>query len=86
MAKLRQPFNRHINREKIRAQLLESAERIHQAALSDAAKAKGWEEREADNDALVGFAPSNTTPNTPVAFQQNTNDQLISCELLRSNR
>jgi tetratricopeptide (TPR) repeat protein len=26
--------------------LLESAERIHQAALSEAAKAKGWEERE----------------------------------------
>jgi tetratricopeptide (TPR) repeat protein len=37
---------RHINREKIRAQLLESAERIHQAALAEAAKAKGWEERE----------------------------------------
>jgi tetratricopeptide (TPR) repeat protein len=37
---------RHITREKIRAQLLESAERIHQADLAEAAKAKGWEERE----------------------------------------
>ena len=37
---------RHITREKIRAQLLESAERTHQAALAEAAKAKGWEERE----------------------------------------
>jgi hypothetical protein len=30
----------------------------------------------ADNDTLSGFAPSNTTPNTLLAFQQNTNDQL----------
>lgn len=30
----------------------------------------------ADNDTLGGFAPSNTTPNTLFAFQQNTNDQL----------
>jgi alpha-L-rhamnosidase len=30
----------------------------------------------ADNDTLGGFAPSNTTPNTLLAFQQNTNDQL----------
>jgi Domain of unknown function (DUF4062) len=37
---------RHITREKIRAQLLESAERSHQADLAEAAKAKGWEERE----------------------------------------
>src|SRR4029077_14051513 len=37
---------RYINREKIRAQLLESAERIHQAALAEAAKAKGGEKRE----------------------------------------
>ena len=37
---------RHITREKIRAQLLESAQRIHQAALAEAAKAKGWDERE----------------------------------------
>jgi tetratricopeptide (TPR) repeat protein len=37
---------RHITREKIRAQLLESAERVHQAALAEAAKAKGWEERQ----------------------------------------
>jgi tetratricopeptide (TPR) repeat protein len=37
---------RHITREKVRAQLLESAERTHQAALAEAAKAKGWEERE----------------------------------------
>jgi len=32
--------------EKIRAQLRESAERTHQAALAEAAKARGWEERE----------------------------------------
>src|SRR5271165_1330606 len=38
--------DRHITREKIRAQLLESTERTHQAALAEAAKAKGWEERE----------------------------------------
>jgi hypothetical protein len=37
---------RHITREKIRAQLLESVERTRQAALADAKKAKGWEERE----------------------------------------
>jgi tetratricopeptide (TPR) repeat protein len=37
---------RHITREKIRAQLLESAEITHQNALAEAAKAKGWEERE----------------------------------------
>jgi Domain of unknown function (DUF4062) len=37
---------RNITREKIRAQLLESAERVHQAALAEAAKAKGWEERQ----------------------------------------
>jgi tetratricopeptide (TPR) repeat protein len=37
---------RHITREKIRAQLLESAERVHQAALAEAAKARGWEERQ----------------------------------------
>jgi tetratricopeptide (TPR) repeat protein len=37
---------RHITREKIRAQLLESAERTHQSALAEAARAKGWEERE----------------------------------------
>jgi alpha-L-rhamnosidase len=30
----------------------------------------------ADNDTLDGFSPSNTTPNTLLAFQQNTNDQL----------
>ena len=30
----------------------------------------------ADNDTLDGFSPSNTTPNTLFAFQQNTNDQL----------
>ena len=37
---------RHITHEKIRAQLLESVERTRQAALADAQKAKGWEERE----------------------------------------
>src|SRR4029077_3585410 len=37
---------RHITREKIRAQLLESAERTHQSALAEAARDKGWEERE----------------------------------------
>ena len=37
---------RHITKEKIRAQLLESVERVHQAALAEAANAKGWEERE----------------------------------------
>jgi tetratricopeptide (TPR) repeat protein len=37
---------RHITREKIRTQLLESAERTHQSALAEAAKVKGWEERE----------------------------------------
>ena len=37
---------RHITKEKIRAQLLESAERTRQAALAEAQKAKGWEERE----------------------------------------
>ena len=36
---------RHITKEKIRAQLLESVERTRQAALADAQKAKGWEER-----------------------------------------
>lgn len=30
----------------------------------------------ANNDTLDGFAPSNTTPNTLVAFQQNTNNRL----------
>jgi alpha-L-rhamnosidase len=30
----------------------------------------------ANNDTLDGFAPSNTRPNTLVAFQQNTNNQL----------
>ena len=37
---------RHITKEKIRAQLLESVERAREAALADAQKAKGWEERE----------------------------------------
>ena len=37
---------RHVTKEKIRAQLLESVERARQAALADAQKAKGWEERE----------------------------------------
>ena len=37
---------RHITKEKIRAQLLESVERTRQAALADAQEAKGWEERE----------------------------------------
>jgi tetratricopeptide (TPR) repeat protein len=37
---------RHITREKIRAQLLESAEHTHQTALAEAATAKAWEERE----------------------------------------
>jgi tetratricopeptide (TPR) repeat protein len=37
---------RRITREKIRAQLLEDAERIHQADLAQVAKVKGWEERE----------------------------------------
>ena len=37
---------RHITKEKIRAQLLESAERIRQDAVAEAEKAKGWEERE----------------------------------------
>jgi len=37
---------RHITKEKIRAQLLESVERTRQASIADAQKAKGWEERE----------------------------------------
>ena len=37
---------RHITKEKIRAQLLESVEGTRQAALADAQKAKNWEERE----------------------------------------
>jgi tetratricopeptide (TPR) repeat protein len=37
---------RHITKEKIRAQLLESVERTRETALADAQKAKGWEERE----------------------------------------
>jgi len=37
---------RHITKEKIRAQLLESVERARQTALAQAEKAKGWEERE----------------------------------------
>ena len=37
---------RHITKEKIRAQLLESVERTRQAALADGQKAKSWEERE----------------------------------------
>ena len=40
------PDARRITREKIRAHLLESAERTHQSALAEAEKAKGWEERE----------------------------------------
>jgi tetratricopeptide (TPR) repeat protein len=35
-----------ITTEKIRAHLLESVERTHQTAVAEAAKAKGWEERE----------------------------------------
>jgi alpha-L-rhamnosidase len=35
----------------------------------------------ANNDALAGFAPSNTTPNTLFAFQQNTNNRLGFVEL-----
>jgi alpha-L-rhamnosidase len=35
----------------------------------------------ADNDALSGFAPSNTSPNTLRAFQQNTNDTLGTVDL-----
>jgi tetratricopeptide (TPR) repeat protein len=38
--------DRHITKEKIRAQLLESVERTRQAALANAQKAKGLEERE----------------------------------------
>ena len=37
---------RHITREKIRAQLLESVERTRQAALAEAEKVDGWKERE----------------------------------------
>src|SRR5580700_11255208 len=37
---------RHITKKKIRAKLLESVERTRRAALADAQKAKGWEERE----------------------------------------
>ena len=37
---------RHITKEKISTQLLESVERTRQAALADAQKAKGWEERD----------------------------------------
>src|SRR6516164_6335377 len=37
---------RHITKEKIRAQLLESVERARQTALAQAEKAKGWEERD----------------------------------------
>ena len=37
---------RRITKERIRAQLLESVDRTYQAALGDAQKAKGWEERE----------------------------------------
>src|SRR6516162_8516244 len=36
---------RHITREKIRAQLLESVERTRHAALAQAEKAEGWKER-----------------------------------------
>jgi hypothetical protein len=37
---------RHITKEKVRAQLLESVERTRQTALAQAEKAKGWQERE----------------------------------------
>jgi hypothetical protein len=37
---------RHITKEKIRAQLLESIDHTRQTALADAKNAKGWEERE----------------------------------------
>ena len=37
---------RHITKEKIRAQLLESVERTREEALAEAQKAKGWEERD----------------------------------------
>jgi serine/threonine protein kinase len=37
---------RHITKEKVRAQLLESVERTRQVALTVAQKSKGWEERE----------------------------------------
>ena len=37
---------RHITKEKVRAQLLESVERTRQVALAVAQKSKGWEERE----------------------------------------
>jgi tetratricopeptide (TPR) repeat protein len=37
---------RHITKEKIRAQLLQSVERARQAALAVAQESKGWEERE----------------------------------------
>jgi tetratricopeptide (TPR) repeat protein len=37
---------RHITKEKIRAQLLESVERAREDAFAQAEKAKGWEERE----------------------------------------
>ncbi len=37
---------RHITKEKIRVQLLESVECTRQAALADAQKSSGWEERE----------------------------------------
>jgi tetratricopeptide (TPR) repeat protein len=37
---------RHITKDKIRAQLLESVEHTRQAALADAEKAKAWQERE----------------------------------------
>ena len=37
---------RHVTKEKIRAQLLESVERTHHDALAQADKAKGWEERD----------------------------------------
>src|SRR5271165_2866873 len=38
--------DRHITKEKIRAQLLEAVERTRQAALAEAEKAAGWKERE----------------------------------------
>jgi tetratricopeptide (TPR) repeat protein len=37
---------RHITKEKIRTQLLESVERTREEALAEAQKAKGWEERD----------------------------------------
>jgi hypothetical protein len=57
-----------ITTEKIRAHLLESVERTHQTALAEAAKAKGWEERER----LASFAEIEGTGRATHVFDEMT--------------